>query len=253
MPVVSTRGNGGALRLRGPAALAGVLLLATGPAGLALAGAGALLAYHLLDKVDGDVARYRRSFSIVGVYLDEVGHGIAFGGLFLGLGIHLAWDAGSVGRAMLALAAGGLGATAMVLARQHKSAGFLLYAQYILVQPALMPEGGADERPHPLSREGAHQSRRGEGNASGAAALGTVRDTILMLADFITVLALVITGLVIQLLTGSAAFLTAVLVVEAGLQILVLLALYWINATTNIRSECLRLDALARDRAARMP
>ena len=47
-------------------ALAGVVLLGTGPAGLALTGAGLLLAYHLLDKVDGDVARYRRTFSIVG-------------------------------------------------------------------------------------------------------------------------------------------------------------------------------------------
>jgi phosphatidylglycerophosphate synthase len=232
-------------------ALAGVVVLATGPAWLALCGAGALLAYHLLDKVDGDVARFRRTFSVVGVYLDEVGHGIAFGGLFLGLGMHLAWDAGSVARSMLALGAGGLGATAMVLARQHKSAGFLLYAQYILVQPALMPEGDSAERPHPLSREGAHQSRRGDGTGPGA--LGTARDTVLMLADFVTVLALVITGLVVQQITGSAAFLTGVLVVEAALQVLVLMALYWINATTNIRSECLRLDALARDRAARMP
>src|SRR3990172_821831 len=60
--------------------LAGALMLATPPAWLALCGAWTMLAYHLLDKVDGDVARYRRTFSIVGVYLDEVGHGIAFAG-----------------------------------------------------------------------------------------------------------------------------------------------------------------------------
>jgi len=234
-------------------ALAGALLLAMPPAWLALAGVSAMLAYHLLDKVDGDVARYRRTFSIVGVYLDEVGHGIAFAGVFLGLGVHLAWGAETVARAILVLAAGGLGAACMVLARQHKGAGFLLYAQYVLVQPALMPEGTATERPHPLSREGAHRSRRGEGVDVGAGlrAIVRVRDTVLMLADFITLLALVIVGLAVQVVTGSATFLTGVLVVEAMLQVVVLLALFWINTTTNIRSECLRLDALARDRAAR--
>lgn len=232
---------------------AGAVMLATAPAWLALCGACTMLSYHLLDKVDGDVARYRRTFSIIGVYLDEVGHGVAFAGLFLGLGLHLAWGAETVGRTMLVLGAAGLGAVCMVLARQHKGAGFLLYAQYVLVQPDLMPEGSATDRPHPLSREGAHRSRRGE-----VADLGTVmrlvlslRDTVLMLADFITILALVIVGLIVQQVTGSAAFLMAVLVVEALLQAAVLLALFWINISTNIRSECLRLDALARGRAAR--
>ena len=233
--------------------LAGAIMLAASPAWLALCGACTMLAYHLLDKVDGDVARYRRTFSIVGVYLDEVGHGIAFAGLFLGLGVHLAWGAEKLPQAMLLLGAGGLGAVSMVLARQHKSAGFLLYAQYVLVQPSLMPEGVPPERPHPLSREGAHRSRRGEvaDIGVGMRAIISLRDTVLMLADFITVLMLVFLGLTVQQVTGNAAYLGAVLVVEAVLQTAVLLALYWINVTTNIRSECLRLDALARDRAAR--
>lgn len=236
-------------------ALVGAIMLATPPAWLALCGACTMLAYHLLDKVDGDVARYRRTYSIVGVYLDEVGHGVAFAGLFLGLGVHLAWGAETVAGAMLVLSASGLGAVCMVLARQHKSAGFLLYAQYVLVQPALMPEGRSPDRPHPLSREGAHRSRRGEVADIGASMrmIMSLRDTVLMLADFITILVLVIIGLIVQRVTGSAAFLTAVLVVEAILNTSVLLALFWINTSTNIRSECLRLDALARDRAARMP
>jgi phosphatidylglycerophosphate synthase len=235
-------------------ALLGAIMLATPAAGLALAGACTMLAYHLLDKVDGDVARYRRTFSIVGVYLDEVGHGVAFAGLFLGLGLHLAWGAETVSRAMLVLSAGGLGAVCMVLARHHKSAGFLLYAQYVLVQPALMPEGTPSERPHPLSREGAHRSRRGEIGDVGlkTRVIMRLRDTVLMFADFITILVLVVIGLVLQLVTGSPAFLSTVLVVEAVLNATVLLALFWINSSTNIRSECLRLDALARDRAARM-
>jgi hypothetical protein len=234
--------------------LAGAILLATPPAWLALGGAALLLAYHLLDKVDGDVARYRGTFSIVGVYMDEVGHGLAFSGLFFGLGLHLAWGAHTIAGAILPLAAGGLGALCMILIRHHKSAGFTLYAQYVLVQPALMPEAGGASDPHPLSREGAHQSRRGEGAPPRVStrALATLRDTVLMLADFVFILALLIVGLLIEVTTGSAVFLAAVLVVEAALQATVLVALFLINSSTNIRAEVLRVDRLARERAERM-
>lgn len=229
-------------------AAAGAVLLGTAPASLALCGALGLLAYHLLDKVDGDIARFRRTYSIVGVYLDEVGHGLAIAGTFLGLGLHLAWQAPTVERAIVTLGAGGLGAVCMLLARQHKSAGFLLYAQYILTQPALRPEPGAEETPHPLSREGAHRSRRGEGASGGIGlrVLTMVRETLLMLADFIVVLAMVIAGLIVERATGDTRFLAAVLVMEAALQTLLLVALFWINATTSVRSEILRLDALAK-------
>ena len=231
-------------------ALMGSLLVATPPAWLALCGASALLAYHLLDKVDGDIARFRRTYSIVGVYLDEVGHGLAFGGIFVGLGLHLAWGASTVEQAILVLAAAAIGAVSMVLARQHKSAGFLLFAQYVLTQPALLPEAEPAGSPHPLSREGAHRSRRGEATAAGAGArvLVALRDTVLLCSDFVMILVLVLTGLISQQLGGGVAFLTAVLLVEAVLQSAVLLALFWINTTTNIRSECLRLDALVRSR-----
>src|SRR5262249_47525119 len=136
----------------------------------------------------------------------------------------------------------------------HKSAGFTLYAQYVLVQPALMPDTRPGPDPHPLSREGAHRSRRGEGGAPGASgrALATLRDTVLMLADFVLILALGTIGLLIEVATGSAAFLAAVLVVEAVLQAMVLTAVFLINTSTNIRSECLRVDRLARERAERL-
>lgn len=229
-------------------AATGAVLLAMPSTSVALGGAVGLLSYHLLDKVDGDIARFRKTYSIVGVYLDEVGHGLALAGTFLGAGLHLAWSATTVERAILLLGAGGIGAASMVLARQHKAAGFLLYAQYVLTQPALRPEPGPDAAPHPLSREGAHRSRRGEAVHGGLAirALVTVRETLLMLADFVIILALVIVGLVVQRLSGDPTFLSAVLIGEAGLQVFLLLALFWINATTSVRSEVLRLDTLAR-------
>jgi hypothetical protein len=73
-----------------------------------------------------------------------------------------------------------------------------------------------------------------------------------MLADFVFILALLIIGLLIEVTTGSAAFLAAVLVVEAALQATVLVALFLINSSTNIRSEIVRVDGLARERAERM-
>jgi len=117
-----------------------------------------------------------------------------------------------------------------------------------------MPVAAPEADPHPLSREAAHRSRRGEGAGPGISgrALATLRDTVLMLADFVFILALVMVGLLIETTTGSAAFLAAVLVVEASLQAVVLVALFLINSSTNIRSECLRVDQLVQDRAARM-
>ena len=233
-------------------ALSGAILIGTSPPWLSLCGASALLAYHLLDKVDGDIARFRRTFSIVGVYLDEVGHGLAFAGVFLGLGLHLAWGAHTPGQAILLLGASSLGAVSMVLARLHKSAGFLLFSQYVLAQPGLLSQPGPAGSPHPLSREAAHRSRRGEPTPGGWAVRGLIalRDTVLMLADFVTVLVLVAAGLVTEQMGGGVAFLTGVLLLQAPLQGAVLAALFWINATGNVRSECLRLEAIVRDRAA---
>jgi phosphatidylglycerophosphate synthase len=230
----------------------GGILIAAPPASLSLCGALALLAYHLLDKVDGDIARFRKTFSIVGVYLDEVGHAVALAGILLGLGLHLAWGAATTGQAILLLAAASLGSISMVVARHHKSAGFLLFSQYVLVQPGLLSGAARSSEPHPLSREAAHRSRRGESIAGGwpMRALIALRDTVLMSADFVTVLSLVLAGLITERLGGGVGFLTGVLFVEAPLQMSVLLALFWINATTNVRSECLRLEALVRDRAS---
>ena len=234
--------------------VAGTLLLAMPAAWLALCGASAFLAHHLLDKVDGDIARFRKTFSIVGVYLDEVGHGLAFAGIFLGLGLHLAWGARTAGEAILVLGAASIGALSMVLARQNKSAGFLVFAQYVLVQPALLPDRGTAASPHLFSRDAVHRSRRGEaGEAQGAGAeiLTGLRDSVLLLSDFTVILLLVLVGLVIELFHGQVAFLRVVLVAGAILQATVLLALIWINYSTNVETECLRLNALLKSRDRR--
>jgi len=48
-----------------------------------------LFVYHLLDKVDGEIARYHKKTSREGVYLDEIGHSLVFPVFFVVLGLRL--------------------------------------------------------------------------------------------------------------------------------------------------------------------
>jgi phosphatidylglycerophosphate synthase len=52
----------------------------------ALAAAGLVLVYFMLDLCDGEVARWRRTTSVTGVYLDRVGHYAVEAALFVGYG-----------------------------------------------------------------------------------------------------------------------------------------------------------------------
>jgi phosphatidylglycerophosphate synthase len=75
---------------------AGAVLLVSGLPGTVLA---ALLAQlqMLLDCSDGELARWRRSFSAAGIFLDKLGHYVAEGLIPLGLGVHADGGLGSVG------------------------------------------------------------------------------------------------------------------------------------------------------------
>src|SRR6185295_13330744 len=184
--------------------LVGSGLLAV-PGGVwALAGGIALLAHHLVDKVDGDVARFRRTYSIVGVYLDELGHGLAFAGIFIGLGLHLAWAADGATRIALMTAAA-IGGLAMVLGRHHKSIGFQLYAQHVVGHPELVPRTPTSGRASGLTREATHRARRAGDSGSGW--MGAARDFMLQLSDFSLMVVLVVVGAGVEIGTGSAAFL----------------------------------------------
>jgi phosphatidylglycerophosphate synthase len=228
-------------------------LLAMPSAGVALAGAGALVLHYFLDKVDGEVARFRRVFSLTGVYLDELSHTFAYAGTFAGVGVHLAWRAPSAASALAILAPAMAGAVAMVMIRQNKSMGALLFAQNVLEQPGLLPAAEAAGAPAFLSREGVRRSRRGEGGDAAVSwtrrAAGAVRDLVLVISEFTFVLLLVLAGLAIEAATGDAAFLGIVLRAQAVLQAGVLLALIWINHSFNLETEVRRLNELALRRA----
>ena len=219
-------------------AVLGAALTGMRAPGWVLAGGLAFLAHHVFDKVDGDVARFLKRHSIVGVYLDELGHSLAFAGIFLGLGLHLAWNTPAPALIPVLLASA-LGALAMVLGRQQKSIGFLLYAQYALAQPELVPRREAVSSV--LTRAAAHEHRRGSG--SGGGFVPRVRDLVLQASDFSLMVLLLIAGAAVEMATGSDAFLRGLLFAEAGLQAAVFAALVVVNATVNVESEIVRIDA----------
>jgi len=221
----------------------GSVLLALPGGGWALAGALAFLAHHLMDKVDGDIARFRKVYSIVGVYLDELGHGLAFGGIFLGLGVHLAWGGEGIGRiAILGTAA--IGAVAMVLGRQHKSIGFQLYAQHAMSRPYLVPQSGDRRGAAQMGRAATQEARRAGNSRGGGAAMA--RDLALQLSDFVVMVLLILIGAIVQIATGSETWLRWTLFAGAALHVSVLAALVVVNVTVNVESEVRRLDQLAR-------
>ncbi len=221
-------------------ALLGSALLAAPPAWLALTGGICFLAHHLFDKVDGDIARFRKSYSIVGVYWDELGHSLAFAGIFVGLGLHLAWRAPNVGSVIAVLVAATIGALAMVLGLQQKSIGFLLFAQYALVQPDLVPPS-APRAFSALTRDAVHRSRKGSGGSGQVVA--RLRDLALQLSDFSLMVVLLIAGAAIEAVTGNDGLLRWLLFAGAALQTAVLVALVFVNATVNVESEVARLVA----------
>lgn len=230
-------------------ALAGSVLLAMRSPVQAFCGAVALVAHHLLDKVDGDVARYRGHHSIVGVYLDELGHGVAFAGIFLGLGLHLARAAPAGAGAVLDLTVASLGALAMVMGRTQKSVGFLLYAQHALGHPELLPDRASGTRWGGLSRDAAHRDRALEAPGGGRTGVpARLRDLALQLSDFSLILALVLVGAAIELLGGGQATLRGVLYGGAAFHLAMLAALVAINVAVNVKSEVARLAAIDKDR-----
>lgn len=83
-----------------------LLMIATGLVAAAVAtipalwsAAGAVLlvqAYLLLDCVDGEVARWRRTTSAAGVYLDRLGHHVVEAALVVGIGVRADGGIGAV-------------------------------------------------------------------------------------------------------------------------------------------------------------
>jgi phosphatidylglycerophosphate synthase len=223
-------------------ALAGSVLLAMHSPALALTGALFLAVHHVLDKVDGDVARFRGRHSIVGVYLDDLGHTVAFAGVFLGLGVHLAYGAPYPRIALMPVLAGAVGALAMVIGRSQKSVGFQLYAQHVMGRPELIPrEDGS--RWDILSRHAAHRDRgEEEGEAPQSSLAAWLRDLALQLSDFSVMLVLVIALTLAECLGAGRTPLRVLLYLAAAFHVMILFAIIAVNVGVNVESEVRRLD-----------
>jgi hypothetical protein len=111
--------------------LAGVALLALGSPLLGVLGCGLVWCYILLDKVDGEVARYRRAQSLRGILLDEVGHLMIKPLLFAALAVHVYLATGSV----VALLLGYLPALQVGWARVLVNLPYRIFSKKAVVQP----------------------------------------------------------------------------------------------------------------------
>ncbi|HNV87019.1 MAG TPA: CDP-alcohol phosphatidyltransferase family protein [Candidatus Omnitrophota bacterium] len=69
------------------AGIVGVSLLAFPSSGFFLAGAVLMQTWYLLDHVDGQIARYRKTASLTGRFFDFMTHHLMHGVVFFGLGV----------------------------------------------------------------------------------------------------------------------------------------------------------------------
>ena len=93
---------------------------------MASAGYVALLVYHLLDRVDGEIARVREMYSLHGIYLDNAGHYLTGAGVILATTFRLSLE---VAQPRMLWLLGVLAALAAAMARAEKHAAFQLFSR----------------------------------------------------------------------------------------------------------------------------
>jgi PKD repeat protein/phosphatidylglycerophosphate synthase len=168
-----------------------LLMIACGVAGAALQLSGVLavnatgwaLLYvaFLLDKVDGEMARYRRQESVTGILLDRFHHRLAEPLLFLAVGVHEYRLNGSV-VALVAAFATMLAANAIEETQQL---------------PAFIA--------HKFARETKRWPASGRRPSAGLERLASVLKSLKVFRTFITVLPMVVLTYLLQTATGTPA------------------------------------------------
>lgn len=171
---------------------AGLVLVAMPGAWLAVAGGALLLLYHLLDRVDGELARYRGRFSLLGVYLDNAGHYLTAGGLLVAAAFRLAPAAAEP---RLVWLAGSVGAIVSMMSRVEKHAPFHLFSQYVIERPDLADTvrttaGG-------LARE-ALRSRRARARETASSPISMLGNTVLTLSWFPITVVILMAGFAVE-------------------------------------------------------
>lgn len=218
----------------------GLVLVGFSSPWVALAGYLLLLGYHLLDRVDGEIARFRQIFSLRGIYLDNAGHYITGAGIFVATVYRYAPDAADP---QIVWLIGTIGAIASVMARVEKHASFQLFSQYVLERPQLLDGVSGDAGP--MTRAATRANREVSAVGPRRSLLGVVRDAALTLTSFPIVVAAFIVGLVIAATSNTSDAAIVILVVAAALQATTYVALEIVNLNQNLTAESLRLAETA--------
>lgn len=212
----------------------GLVMVALPGAGLAITGCILLLVYHLLDRVDGELARVQERYSLLGVYLDNAGHYLTSGGVLVAASFRLAELAADPRIVWLV---GSVGALAAVMSRIEKHAAFHLFAQYVMSHPQLADtvKSGIG----PLTKEILDESRAASGSPKRGA-LAIARDLILILTWFPVAVVILLAAFVVEA-AGFEGWGRIALYLVAGLQILAYAGIELANLSGNLGSETRRL------------
>lgn len=222
-------------------AATGLVLVVFSSPWIALIGYLLLLTYHLLDRVDGEIARFRQTFSLRGIYLDNAGHYLTGAGVFIATAYRYAPGAADP---QIVWLVGTIGAIAAVMARVEKHAAFQLFSQYVLERPRLLD--GASREVGAMTRAATRADRAARSAEHRRSPLGVVRDVALTLTSFPIVVVAFIFGAVVTAVWDASDAAIAIFVLAAAVQVATYLALEVVNLTQNLDTESLRLAETAR-------
>jgi phosphatidylglycerophosphate synthase len=224
--------------------IAGILLISMDSVAVAIGGYLLMFLYHILDKVDGEIARFRNEYSIHGIYLDNIGHYVTGGGLILATAFRLAL--GSESFAVPILFVGVIGGVACILYRVEKQAPFHLYSQHVMQSPHLvdsLPEPGTG-----LTRASIKEVRENNGRSilrHGPVAIA--RELLLTLASFPVSALILLGGTSIEIWSGSSLYALLALIIVCAIQALALIGVEIANLSQNLVAECKRLRKLSQE------
>lgn len=211
-------------------AAVGLVMVAL-PGALAIVGCALLLVYHLLDRVDGELARYQQRYSLLGVYLDNAGHYLTNGGLLIAASFQLS-GLSTDPRAVLLV--GMVGAVASIMARVEKHAAFHLFSQYVLDKPELIETLGTGKGG--LTKEALDDSRAKKTSTPSA----VIGNLLLTLSWFPISVMMLMIGFIAETAGVEGTGLVSLYVV-VGLQVLTYAGVEVANLTGNLGSESKRL------------
>lgn len=217
--------------------LAGLVMVGAPHAWLAVLGYTALLLYHLLDRVDGEIARVRGMYSLRGIYLDNAGHYLTGAGVFAATTYRLTLEA-SQPRALWLI---GIAATlTAAMARVEKHAPFHLFSQYVIERPSLA-RGLVVSPSGPLTRSATRSSRSVEARKPRRSPVEVARDLALAFTAFPSVVMILLIGTLAEIIWSRPMIAVSALISTAMLQVLTYLALEVAMLTQSLASETNKL------------